>query len=173
VEALYRAGFGAYATALLADDGTTGTHSWAAALAAKDVTLAPEAWFIEEKGNMTFSHPWGSAPASLIVRCMLGICPTSPGFRTFRVHPQIGDLPYVSVTVPSVKGTIGVSLGQNSEAYEMEITIPANTQADVYLPVLPGGTNTLFIGDQIANYPIENGVYHITLGSGKYRLLAQ
>ena len=173
MEALYRVGFGTYATALLADDGSAGNHSWAAALAAKDVTLAPEAWFVEEKGNMTFSHPWGSAPASLIVRCMFGIRPTTPGFRTFEVRPQIGDLPYAAITIPTVKGTIGVSLGQNSEAYEMEVTIPANTQADIYLPVLPGGTDTLFIGDRLANYPIENGVYHITLGSGKYRLLAQ
>ena len=173
MEALYRVGFGTYATALLADDGTEGNHSWAAALAAKDVTLAPEAWFVEEKGNMTFSHPWGSAPASLIVRCMFDIRPTTPGFRTFEVRPSIGDLPYAAITVPTVKGEIGVSLGQNSEAYEMEITIPANTQADVYLPVLPGGTDTLFIGDRLANFPIENGVFHVRLGSGKYRLLTQ
>ena len=174
MEALYGAGFGNYATALLADDGSTpGVHSWAASLAAKDITLAPEAWYVEEKGNMTFSHPWGSAPASLIARCMFGIQPTSPGFRTFRIRPLIGDLAYASIRIPTVKGTIRVSLGQNSEAYEAEVTIPANTVADIYLPVLPGGTETLFLNDRVANYPIEGAVYHIRLGSGKYRLLAQ
>ena len=174
MEALYGAGFGNYATALLADDGTTeGVHSWAASLAAKDITLAPEAWYVEEKSNMTFSHPWGSAPASLIARCMFGIRPTSPGFRTFAIRPLIGDLSYASIRVPTVKGTVRVSLGQNSEAYEAEVTIPANTVADIYLPVLPGGTQTLFLNDRIANYPIEDDVYHIRLGSGKYRLLAQ
>jgi hypothetical protein len=45
--------------------------------------------------------------------------------------------------------------------------------ADIYLPVLPGGTKTLFLNDRIANYPIEDDIYHIRLGSGKYRLLAQ
>ncbi|MBQ7338118.1 MAG: family 78 glycoside hydrolase catalytic domain [Clostridia bacterium] len=174
MEALYGAGFGNYATALLADDGTTaGVHSWAASLAAKDITIAPEAWYVEEKSNMTFSHPWGSAPASLITRCMFGIRPTAPGFRTFEIRPRIGDLSYASIRVPTVKGTIRVSLGQNSEAYEAEVTIPANTVADIYLPVLPGGTETLFLNDRIANYPIEDTVYHIRLGSGKYRLLAQ
>jgi len=122
---------------------------------------------------MTFSHPWGSAPASLIARCMFGIQPTSPGFRTFRIRPLIGDLAYASIRIPTVKGTIRVSLGQNSEAYEAEVTIPANTVADIYLPVLPGGTETLFLNDRVANYPIEGAVYHIRLGSGKYRLLAQ
>ncbi len=174
MEALYGTGFGNYATALLADDGTTaGVHSWAASLAAKDITLAPEAWYVEEKGNMTFSHPWGSAPASLIARCLFGIRPTSPGFRTFQIRPLIGDLSYTSIRVPTVKGTVRVSLGQNSEAYEAEVTIPANTVADIYLPVLPGGTETLFLNDRIANYPVEDNVYHIRLGSGKYRLLAQ
>ncbi len=173
MEALYGAGFGNYATALLADDGTNGGHSWAASLAAKDITIAPEAWFVEEKSNMTFSHPWGSAPASLIARCMFGIRPTAPGFRAFEIHPRIGDLSFASIRIPTVKGTIRVSLGQNGEAYEAEVTIPANTVADVYLPVLPGGTETLFINDRIANYPIEDDVYHVRLGSGKYRLLAQ
>lgn len=174
MEALYDAGFGNYATALLADDGTTeGVHSWAASLAAKDITLAPEAWSVQEKSNMTFSHPWGSAPASLIARCMFGIRPTAPGFRTFRIRPRIGDLSFASIRVPTVKGTIRVSLGQNSDAYEAEVTIPANTVADIYLPVLPGGTETLFLNDRIANYPIEEDVFHIRLGSGKYRLLVQ
>ncbi len=174
MEALYGAGFGNYATALLADDGKTeGVHSWAASLAAKDITLAPEAWSVEEKSNMTFSHPWGSAPASLIVRCMFGIRPTAPGFRTFCIRPRIGDLSFASIRVPTVKGTIRVSLGQNSEAYEAEVTIPANTTADIYLPVLPGGTQTLFLNDRIANYPIEEDTFHIRLGSGKYRLLVQ
>lgn len=174
MEALYGAGFGNYATALLADDGSTpGVHSWAASLAAKDITIAPEAWYVEEKSNMTFSHPWGSAPASLIARCMFGIRPTSPGFRTFQIRPLVGDLSYATIRVPTVKGTIRVSLGQNSEAYELEVTIPANTVADIYVPVLPGGTQTLFLNDRIANYPIEETVYHVRLGSGKYRLLSQ
>ena len=174
MEALYGAGFGNYATALLADDGSTpGVHSWAASLATKDITIAPEAWYVEEKNNMTFSHPWGSAPASLIARCMFGIRPTSPGFRTFQVRPLVGDLSYATIRVPTVKGTVRVSIGQNSEAYEIEVTIPANTVADIYVPVLPGGTQTLFLNDRIANYPIEGTVYHVRLGSGKYRLLSQ
>ena len=173
-DALYRAGFGAYATALLAsDDCSPGAHTFAAALINNHATIAPEAWCPEEQPNMSLSHPWGASPAALIARGMFGIRPTRPGFHKFEIRPQIGDLPYASIRIPTVKGTIGVSIGQNAEAYEAEVIIPPNTKATVYLPVLPGGGNTLFINNQISNFPIEKDCYHIELGSGTHRLLAQ
>ena len=173
-EALYRAGFGAYATALLAsDDCSPGAHTFAAALLNNGATIAPEAWCPEEKPNMTFSHPWGASPAALIARGMFGIRPTRPGFHKFEIRPQIGDLPYAAIRIPTVKGNIGVSIGQNVEAYEAEVIVPPNTKATVYLPVLPGGGNTLFINNQISNFPIEKDCYRIELGSGTHRLLAQ
>ncbi len=173
-DALYQAGFGAYATALMADaDDTPGAHSFYASLDHGKVTIAPEAWCAAEKANMTFSHPWGTAPAVMIVRGMFGIRPTRPGFHKFEIRPQIGDLPYASITVPTVKGSIVVSLGQNREAYEAEVTIPPNTTATVYLPLVAGGTDTLFVNNQKSNFPIENGTYRISLGAGTHRLLAQ
>ena len=174
LDALYHAGFGAYATALLADDDLTpGIHSFASSLYNGGVTIAPEAWNVNEKNNMTFSHPWGSAPASMIVRGMFGIRPTRPGFHKFEVRPQIGDLPYASIRVPTVKGAVVVSIGQNREAYEMEITIPANTTATVYLPAIPGGTDVLFVNNQKANFPLEDGHFIVALGAGTHRLQAQ
>ena len=175
LSALYKAGFGSYATALMANsDDTPGAHSWAAALHGARVTIAPEAWCFAEKPNMTLSHPWGAAPAALMVNGMLGIRPTRPGFREFDICPQIGDLPYVSARIPTAKGEIVVSLGQNGEAYEAEITVPANTSANVRLPRLPGGSDTLFVNGQKSNYGVEtDGCFHVRLGSGVHRLLAQ
>ncbi len=174
LDALYHAGFGAYATALMADDDLTpGIHSFASSLYNGRVTIAPEAWNVNEKGNMTFSHPWGSAPASMIVRGMFGILPTRPGFREFEVRPQMGDLPYASIRVPTVKGAIVVSIGQNREAYEAEVTVPPNTKATVYLPAVPGGTDTLFINSQKSNFPLEDGCFIVELGAGTHRLQAQ
>ena len=174
LDALYHAGFGAYATALMADDDLTpGIHSFASSLHNGQVTLAPEAWNVNEKANMTFSHPWGSAPASMIVRGMFGIVPTRPGFGRFEVRPQMGDLPYASIRVPTVKGAIVVSIGQNREAYEAEITVPPNTRATVYLPAIPGGTDTLFINSQLSKCPLEEGCFIIELGAGTHRLQAQ
>jgi alpha-L-rhamnosidase len=174
LDALYRAGFGTYATALLAsDDVTPGAHTFAAALTGSDVTISPEAWNTDEKPDMALCAPRGSSYAALIARNMFGIRPTRPGFHKFEIRPQIGDLPYAAIRIPTVKGNIGVSIGQNVEAYEAEVIVPPNTKATVYLPVLPGGGNTLFINNQISNFPIEKDCYRIELGSGTHRLLAQ
>ena len=109
----------------------------------------------------------------MIVRGMFGIRPTRPGFHKFEVRPQIGDLPYASIRVPTVKGAVVVSIGQNREAYEMEITIPANTTATVYLPAIPGGTDVLFVNNQKANFPLEDCHFVVALGAGTHRLQAQ
>jgi alpha-L-rhamnosidase len=109
----------------------------------------------------------------MIVRGMFGIRPTRPGFRNFEVRPQVGDLPYASIRVPTVKGPIVVSLGQNREAYEVEITVPANTTGTVYLPAVAGGADTLFVNNQKANFPLEDGCFVIELGAGTHRLQAQ
>ena len=174
LEALYRAGFGNYATALLAsDDVSSGAHTFAASLTDGMVTVSPSTWSSREQNRRSLCDLRGSCPASLIVRDMIGLRPTRPGFHKFEIRPQLGDLPYVSIRVPTVKGSIGVAVGQNAEAYEMEVTVPPNTKATVFLPVLPGGTDTLFVNQQISNFPIEGDCFHIELGSGTHRLLAQ
>lgn len=174
LEALYRAGFGAYATALLAsEDTSSGAHTFAAALTDGLVTVSPSSWSSREQQHRALCDLRGAAPASLIVRDMIGLRPTRPGFHKFEIRPQLGDLPYASVRVPTVKGTIGVSIGQNHEAYEAEVIVPPNTKATVFLPVLPGGTDTLFVNQQISNFPIEGDCFRIELGSGTHRLLAQ
>ena len=85
----------------------------------------------------------------------------------------MGDLPYASIRVPTVKGAIVVSIGQNREAYEAEVTVPPNTKATVYLPAIPGGTDTLFINSQKSNFPLEDGCFVVELGAGTHRLQAQ
>ena len=67
--------------------------------------MSTEAWSLRRK-NMTFSHAWGSSPASQIVRGMFGIKPTAPGFSQFEVKVQPGGLTEGAVEIPTVKGTI-------------------------------------------------------------------
>lgn len=126
---LYRTGHGDMANSLLMDeDDRPGQRTFAYMLrrTAGDfpspfdglpigATLTAEAWNTVNKPNMTFSHPWGAAAAVAIVRGIFGVTPTSPGYGTFTVHPQTGNLtgnPILSgeLTLPTVWGAIRVSL---------------------------------------------------------------
>ena len=69
-----------------------------------------------------------------------GIAPTSVGFSTYHVFPQMGSLKKISAKVISVKGEIGVKLTNASDAFSLELNSPAGTQAAVGIPVSAGGT---------------------------------
>ena len=134
LEGLYAAGAGDYAAELLLQEDTAdGARTWAYMLE-KGATITTEAWNPANKPNMTFSHPWGSAPASQIVRGIFGIRPLEPGFGRFQVWIQAGPLRKASVTAPTVKGPICVSFEKSEgapEKLEVVLTVPPNTEAEV------------------------------------------
>lgn len=133
LEGLYAAGAGDYATELLLqEDSSEGARTWAYMLKA-GATITAEAWNTANKPNMTFSHPWGSAPASQIVRGLFGIRPLEPGFARFQVWICAGPLQKAAITVPTVKGPIQVSFEKNSldlSSVEAVVTVPPNTEAE-------------------------------------------
>lgn len=127
LEALYDADHGQDALDLLT---STGTNGWLHML---DIGAGAtgEAWDPGQKPNMTWSHPWATAPAYVIPRDMYGIEPTSPGYATFRVRPQTGDQRFGSVTLPTVKGTIGVSFHRSGGRQDLGVRVPGNTTGTV------------------------------------------
>lgn len=66
-----------------------------------------EAWSLAAKPNQDWNHAWGTAPLNVIARHVLGVRPTSPGFRTYAVEPHCGSLEVAGV-VPTVRGPIAV-----------------------------------------------------------------
>lgn len=86
LDGLYQSGSGTLARQFMSNPDTQySSNSWAYMLKKLGATMSTEAWSPEAKGNMTFSHAWGSSPASQIVRGMFGIKPTAPGFSQFEV----------------------------------------------------------------------------------------
>ena len=59
-------------------------------------------------------HAWGASPLYLIGRYFLGVEPTSPGFRTYRVRPCLGGLKWMRGRVPTPYGPIEVSVKDGS-----------------------------------------------------------
>lgn len=103
---LYRAGFGADATAMIADRRTT--HSWAYMLA-QNAGGTMEAWDVARKPNTTYSHPWSASPVFLLAEGLMGVRPLEPGYRRFMVAPQPGRVRSAQLTLPTPAGNIEVS----------------------------------------------------------------
>ncbi len=136
---LYRSGNGSLAnTLLLSEDVSEGAHTWAAMLRTVGATITTEAWHPTGKPNMTHAHPWGAAPAHLIMSGIFGITPTSPGFETFDIRPQTQGIPSASIKIPCIKGEIHVSFAPDGAHTCITVAVPGGSMATLYVPVVAG-----------------------------------
>jgi alpha-L-rhamnosidase len=83
----------------------------------------------------SLAHGWGSGPTSALSKYVLGVRPVEPGYKTWLVEPQPGDLGWAAGTVPTPYGPIVVSWQKASRGLRLELWVPAGTRGTVGLPV--------------------------------------
>lgn len=91
-----------------------------------------------ESAGGTFAglaHGWASGPTSDLSKYVLGVRPVQPGYRTWLVEPQPGDLGWAAGTVPTPYGPIAVSWQNTSQGLRLEVWVPGGTRGTVGLPV--------------------------------------
>jgi len=65
----------------------------------------------------------------------IGPDPTGPGFKKIIINPQpVGDLTWVKASYDSIRGRIVSDWKRDSDRFTLDVTIPANTTATVYVP---------------------------------------
>ena len=139
---LYSAGAGDVADAFLT---STGTRSWVNMIKA-GAGSTMEAWDASLKSNTTYSHPWGASPTYDVAEGMFGVLPTSPGYERFDVRPQPGAIASAAVTVPTLRGSIGVAFHRASGGLvDAAVQVPSTTVARVLLPAGSGSSTTVYV----------------------------
>jgi alpha-L-rhamnosidase len=84
-------------------------------------------------GYTSLCHPWGGGVTKWLSEEVLGIKPTSPGFKTFDVTPHLGrTLTSVTGTTPTPCGAIRASF--NVSSGDCMVTVPAGTVGRVGIP---------------------------------------
>ena len=130
LDGLYKAGKSEYAFQLM-----TATHDrswWNMVETGSTITL--EAWDMKYKPNADWNHAWGAAPANIIPRRLWGIRPAEPGFSKVFIQPQLADLEWSEIKVPTIRGPILASYNKEESNLIFEIEIPGNTQAEFIPP---------------------------------------
>ena len=94
----------------------------------KDETTVFEFW--EYKGEGGTNHAWASSMTVILARDVCGIRPTSPGFKTFEVAPQMSGLEWAKTSLQTNYGEIKVDLKEIAGKLKAKITVPAGTEAD-------------------------------------------
>lgn len=126
------------------------------------------------RNAVSFVQPAYCSIGNWMVEGMGGISPLEPGFRRILVKPNFTDrLTYVRTTYNSVQGLIECRWEKNQGSVKMDVEIPANTRAEVFLPgadisgVRESGKQLTDLADVISVTNKISGV-KVNIGSGRY-----
>lgn len=85
----------------------------------------------------SLAHGWASGATADLSQYVLGVQPSSPGYRTWQVQPHPGSLTWAEGNVPTPLGTIAVRWAQSpsSGAFSLQVSAPNGTDGDISVPV--------------------------------------
>jgi alpha-L-rhamnosidase len=89
----------------------------------------------------SLAHGWASGATADLSADVLGVQPTTAGFRTWSVAPHPGSLSWVEGDVPTPHGTIDVRVAQDrsSGRLALQVAAPPRTTGTVSIPVPRSG----------------------------------
>jgi hypothetical protein len=134
-------------------------------------TITMEAWDKLYKPNLDWNHAWGAAPANIIVRKLMGVEPLSPGFNTFQIKPQIGDLTFAELKTPIIKGEVFVSYKKSDTENVMDIIIPGGATAIVYVPYDSSKQHLFIDGKKNSAKPQKGFIIIKNVAAGKHEFI--
>ena len=97
----------------------------------------------------TLNHAWTGGPLELLARFSAGVVPTSPGYDTILVKPQLGGLKKIVTGFESVKGRIELKIAAAPQNFHLQVQTPAATSTTVCIPVKEFGLKTVTLGGKV------------------------
>jgi hypothetical protein len=114
-----------------------------------------------QSGITSLCHPWGAGPVKWLNEEVLGIKPTTPGFKTYDVLPHPGrTLTKVSGATPTPSGEIRASFDVASGA--CSVTAPTGTLGRIGTPKVEKTITSISVNGKVA----WDGAYHPVAGLG-------
>ncbi|MDR2040165.1 MAG: glycoside hydrolase family 78 protein [Bacteroidales bacterium] len=125
------------------------------------------------------NHPMFGSVGEWFYQSLLGINPALPGFKHIIVKPQpAGDLTWAKGSFESIQGTISSSWKIENSKFMFDVTIPANTTAEIWVPTR--NVSGVMEGDKPAKEAQgleflrnEQGYAVFESGSGKYNFTSE
>ncbi|MFA0753907.1 MAG: hypothetical protein IMHGJWDQ_001686 [Candidatus Fervidibacter sp.] len=129
---------------------------------------------IHEPGMNSFNHYAFGCVGEWLFRMVAGIEELEPGFRRIQIRPISDGLNFVRARYSSVRGQIAVEWRKEGNRFHLQVFIPANTTALIFVPatapekVTESGKpaaqaeGVKFVGmqDGFAVYEVASGRYH-------------
>ena len=136
--------------------------------------------FTNNAGMNSFNHYAFGSVNEWMFGNMAGLKVDQAGYRTFSIKPEIAKegINYVKATYHSINGEITSSWKKDGKQLSLQITIPVNTSASVFISaidqdkVFESGKAVKFNPDmKIIGF--ENGYLNLEVGSGDYQFTSE
>lgn len=140
-------------------------------------------WEHWEYSDNTFSHnhPMFGSVSTWFFEDVGGVRADAKavGFDRVVVRPQVvGDLTNAEVKYNSIRGPVGCRWRVESDRLQIEVTVPPNVQATVYVPTVDAGSvseggRPVSDAPGVKSLPPQDGAAVLEIGSGQYRFEAK
>jgi alpha-L-rhamnosidase len=119
------------------------------------------------------NHPMFGSVDEWFYRSLLGINPDGPGFSKIIIKPQpAGHLTWAKGSYNSIKGLITSDWKIEGGKFILNVTVPANTSATVFIPSKNGGK--IREGNEVLKDVVyQDGYAVVKVGSGMYSFVAE
>lgn len=141
-----------------------------------NATTVWEVWDAVAQNDHSRNHPAFGSISAWFYRSLAGIQPDSsgPGFKRIIIRPALMDgLTWASSSYHSINGKIVCNWRRDNDKYILEVAIPPNTTALVYLP--SKSLNTIYEGNKSVSTKPEikflardKNRFIFEVGSGRY-----
>jgi alpha-L-rhamnosidase len=144
---------------------------------ANGATTLWERWELGTTNAMnSHNHPMMGSVDSWFYKYILGIIPdiNNPGFQKFTIHPYIlNDLNFANGELNTVKGTIKSTWKKENGSLYLDITIPENSTAIVFVPAknsksITESNNDIVNSPEIKLLRTQSDCAVFQVGSGTY-----
>ena len=117
---------------------------------------------------VSLAHGWSSGPTAWLAENVLGITPSSPGYDTVDIHPNLLDLDYAGGTVPTPHGIITIHIDKQ-KGIELDLPPGIVSARVVFAPadstkvVFLDGQQLLCKGctDKVPSFEITQSGHHV------------
>jgi len=115
------------------------------------VENGPGTYWENWKTEGSLNHPFMAGGVSrYVINAVGGIDRMEPAYKKIQLKPYTGGgQTHASTRLESVRGDIVMNWKKSDSVLTYHTEIPANTTAEIFFPISPGGTNVTTAGQRI------------------------
>ena len=138
----------------------------------------PENGF-QDPGMNSFAHYSFGAVAEWMFRTIGGIDTDGPAYKRIVIRPQPGGrLAWAKTSYDSIQGRIATAWKVDGDELRLDVTVPVNTTATVYIPAVDGasvreGRKSASQAEGVRLVGMQDGNVIFEVGSGTYRFTSK